>query len=105
MFDDPSEGIDTITNFFSGTGEKRDQIVVFASDFGGGLTAEAAITPDQFRIVTAAADASDRFIYNNANGALFFDPTGSRFGASDQVQFAPLVGAPGITSNDIFVGS
>jgi Ca2+-binding RTX toxin-like protein len=100
VFNAPSEGVDTITNFSPDYGV---QIVVSANGFGGGLTAGAAITPEQFRIGTAAADASDRFIYNNANGALFFDPTGSKNCASDQVLFATLVGAPGITSNDIVV--
>jgi Ca2+-binding RTX toxin-like protein len=98
-FNAPTEGVDTIANFILAD----DQIVVSANGFGGGLTAGVAITSDQFRIGTAAADASDRFIYNNANGALFFDPTGSNNGATDQVRFATLVGAPGITNNNIFV--
>ena len=107
LFNTSSEGVDTITNF---SPDYEDQIVVSASGFGGGLTAGPmdlppmqAITPEQFRIGTVAADTSDRFIYNNANGALFFDPTGSTNGASDQVQFATLVGAPVITYNAIVV--
>ena len=105
-FNTPREGVDTITNFFLGDGEPdegRAEILVSASGFRGGLTAGAAITPEQFRLGTVAADTSDRFIYNNANGALFFDPTGSTNGASDQVQFATLVGAPVITYNAIVV--
>jgi Ca2+-binding RTX toxin-like protein len=111
VFNAPTEGVDTIVNFVRSSipPEFGDRIVVSASGFGGGLTVGPtgmplrAITPDQFRLGTAAADASDRFIYNNANGNLFFDPTGSNNGASDQIRFATLVGAPEITSNDIVV--
>ena len=110
VFNAPTEGVDTIVNFVRSSipPEFGDRIVVSASGFGGGLTVgptgmRRAITPDQFRLGTAAADASDRFIYNNANGALFFDRTGSDYGATDQVRFATLVGVPGITSNDIVV--
>ncbi|MBE9139178.1 hypothetical protein IQ254_18585 [Nodosilinea sp. LEGE 07088] len=46
----------------------------------------------------AAADASDRFIYNN-NGALLFDVDGA--GGAAQVQIATLIGAPTITTADI----
>ena len=99
-FNAPTEGVDTIANFIL---VDEDLIVVSANGFGGGLTVGATITPEQFRLGTVATDTSDRFIYNNANGALFFDRTGSDYGATDQVRFATLVGVPGITSNDIVV--
>lgn len=63
-----------------------DTIRVSASGFGGGLTASAAITPAQFVIGSAAVDKSDRFIYNQKTGALFFDSDGT--GEIEQVQFA-----------------
>jgi len=44
------------------------------------------------------ADASDRIIYNNATGQLFFDPDGT--GAAAAVHFATLTGAPAITASD-----
>lgn len=74
---------------------------VSASGFGG-LTENAAITAAQFRIGSAAADASDRFIYNKNTGALFFDSDGT--GADTQVQFGQLSTNLAMTNNDIFVG-
>ncbi|MGF1566683.1 MAG: calcium-binding protein [Nodosilinea sp.] len=92
----PNEGVDTIADFVA----KDDSIRVSATGFGGGLTAGAAISAAQFRLGSIAADASDRFIYNN-NGALFFDVDGA--GGAAQVQIATLIGAPTITTADIIV--
>jgi Ca2+-binding RTX toxin-like protein len=50
---------------------------------------------------TAAADTSDRFIYNQSTGALFFDSDGT--GAIAQVQIATLTTKPVIGFDDIFV--
>lgn len=97
-FNAPNEGIDTIRNFSSAD---FDQIVVSASGFGGGLIAGNTITAEQFRLGSRAADASDRFIYNCNNGALFFDVDGT--GSRSQVQLATLVGIANLSSNDIIV--
>ncbi|NEP56688.1 MAG: hypothetical protein F6K31_06640 [Symploca sp. SIO2G7] len=56
---------------------------------------------DAFTIGSAATKASDRFIYNDTTGALFFDPDGT--GALAQVQFAQLSGGVALTHSDIFV--
>jgi Ca2+-binding RTX toxin-like protein len=66
-----------------------------------GLTPDAAITPEQFILGSAAADANDRFIYNQNTGALFFDEDGK--GGAEQVQFATLTNKPLLTNADIFV--
>ncbi len=68
-FFDSSDGIDTITDF----SVADDTITVYPSGFNGGLTAGAVITPAQFVLGTAAIDKSDRFIYNQKTGGLFFD--------------------------------
>ncbi len=65
------------------------------------LTPGTAITPDQFVIGSAAADASDRFIYNQNTGALFFDSDGT--GETEQEQFATLSTGLAMTNADIFV--
>ncbi len=91
------EGIDLITDFVAAD----DSIRVLATGFGGELVAGATIRAEQFRIGAAAADASERFIYNNTNGALFFDPDG--VGGTAQDQIATLVGAPTINNTDIIV--
>jgi len=96
-FTNLTEGNDTITNFKP----SEDHIEGSASGFGGGLTAGSAITPEQFRLGTAAADASNRFIYNSSTGALFFDRDGT--GTAVQEQFATLTSAPTLSNNDIFI--
>ncbi|NES23297.1 MAG: hypothetical protein F6K41_31360, partial [Symploca sp. SIO3E6] len=96
-FSSPNQGIDTITDFNSTQG---DLIQISANDFGGGLTL-GTLDIDQFTIGSAATQASDRFIYNDTTGALFFDPDGT--GVLAQVQFAQLSGGVALTNNDIFV--
>ena len=63
---------------------------------GGG-----ALNPNAFVVGTAALDADDRIVYNQATGQLFFDADGSGAGAA--VQFATLQGAPIIAANDFTV--
>ncbi|NER53165.1 MAG: calcium-binding protein, partial [Symploca sp. SIO1A3] len=96
-FSSPNQGIDTITDFNSTQG---DLIQVSANGFGGGLTI-GTLDIDQFTIGSAATQASDRFIYNDTTGALFFDPDGT--GALAQIQFAQLSGGVALTNNDILV--
>lgn len=105
-FDDPSQGIDTIKDFVVAD----DTIQIYADKdaayfdygFGAGLTPNAAITNEQFVIGSAAVDASNRFIYNQNTGALFFDQdgTGTNY---DQVQFAQLPTGLAMTNANIFV--
>ncbi|NET56420.1 MAG: calcium-binding protein [Symploca sp. SIO2E6] len=91
------QGIDTITDFNSTEG---DRIRVSASGFGDALTA-GVLDAEEFTIGSAATKASDRLIYNDATGALFFDPDGT--GGLAQVQFAQLSGGVALTNSDIFV--
>jgi Ca2+-binding RTX toxin-like protein len=95
-FNAPNQGVDLITDFVA-----ADSIQVLAKGFGGGLSVGSAIAYGQFRIGAAAADASDRFIYNDTNGNLFFDTDG--LGGAAQVQITTLVGTPAITNADIVV--
>lgn len=64
-----------------------------------GLVPNAPITADQFRVGTAALDASDRFIYDTTTGDLFFDSDGS--GVNAAVQIANLTEAPLLTNTNI----
>lgn len=91
------QDIDTITDF----SVVDDTISISADGFGGGLTAGVPITAAQFKIGSAASDASDRFIYNKNTGALFFDSDG--IGGTAQVQFASLSTGLAITNADISV--
>ena len=90
-------GINTIADFVVAD----DTIFVDASVFTGGLTPGAEITAEQFVMGATASDASTRFIYNDANGALFYDADGT--GATEQVQFLTLSNKAFIANNDIFV--
>jgi Ca2+-binding RTX toxin-like protein len=91
-----SDRIDVITDFVA----VDDTISISAAGFGGGLV-KGALPSSQFILGAAAGDASDRLIYNQTTGALFFDIDGS--GATAQVQIATLAGRPALSSRDILV--
>lgn len=93
------QGIDTITDFVAAD----DVIDVDNFGFKGGLTPYAFITADQFRTGANAQDSSDRFIYNQSTGALYFDSDG--VGGTNQTQFAKLSTNLTLTNQDIYVSS
>lgn len=68
--------------------------------FGGGLTA-GGLPAAAFALGSAAADASDRFIYNQSTGALLFDVDGT--GATAAVQIARFVNLPTLSADDIVI--
>ncbi len=87
--------VDTIVKFQAG-----EKIHVAGSAFGG-LSA-GPLAADQFVIGTAAGDEDDRFIYDQATGALYHDPDGT--GSTAAIQFAQM--QPGLvdfTAANIFV--
>ncbi|GFE71566.1 Calx-beta domain-containing protein [Chroococcus sp. FPU101] len=96
-FSRTNEGIDRITDFTAGD----DLIVVKASGFGGGLTANDVLKSNQFIIGSSATTTTQRFIYNNATGALLFDRDGT--GTAAAIQFATLNTGLALTNEDIFV--
>lgn len=87
--------VDLIADFQAGIDRIELDDSVFAGLGLGTLSASA------FVVGSAAQDADDRIIYDQATGALFFDADGSGAGAA--VQFATLVGAPAIVASDIFI--
>jgi Ca2+-binding RTX toxin-like protein len=50
----------------------------------------------RFTLGTSATTSSQRFIYNDKSGALFFDADG--VGGTAQVRLAQLVGNPALTN-------
>ncbi len=98
VFNSFNEGIDRIINFNA----TNEVIRVSAAGFGGGLSA-GVLSANQFRIGASATTSSQRFIYNSATGALFFDRDGSG-GAFTQVQFAQLSGGLSLTNSNFVVG-
>ncbi|HSV72022.1 MAG TPA: Calx-beta domain-containing protein, partial [Methylibium sp.] len=65
------------------------------------LGAPGALLASAFRAGTAATDADDRVIYDQATGRLFYDADGS--GAGAQLLFAQLNAGVAVTVNDLFV--
>jgi Ca2+-binding RTX toxin-like protein len=95
-FNSPTEGMDTITDF----SVVDDIIQVAKAGFDGGLK-RGTLKADQFVIGSSAQDRSDRFIYNQSTGALFFDVDGT--GRSGPVQIATLSTGLAMTRNNIHV--
>jgi Ca2+-binding RTX toxin-like protein len=95
-----NNGIDRITDFTTGT----DKLYVSASLYGGGLAAGVALNSSQLLIGTSstATNANQRFIYNNSNGALYFDRDGS-LGSFSAVQVGTLSNLSSLTTNDFMV--
>jgi Ca2+-binding RTX toxin-like protein len=87
--------IDTVTDF----SVVNDTIWIDNAVFWG--LASGALAASAFSIGAAAADASDRIIYNAATGALMFDADGAGAGAA--VQFASLAAGVALTNADFLV--
>jgi Ca2+-binding RTX toxin-like protein len=79
--------VDAIADFAAGTDKIRLDDSVFTALVPGALGANA------FVVGSAAADASDRIVYNQATGQLFYDADGSGAGAA--FLFATL--GPGVS--------
>lgn len=90
-------GVDSITDFNS----LFDTIAIKASGFGGGLIANSPLKNGQFYIGTKATTFDHRLIFDQSNGALFFDQDGA--GLMGQIQIASLGAGTVITSSDVFV--
>jgi serralysin len=87
--------IDVITDFSA-----ADDTILLENAIFTGLAA-GALGASAFVVGSAAGDADDRIIYNQATGALLFDADGNGAGAA--VQFAQLLGAPVLTASDFIV--
>lgn len=96
-FNTINQGIDRITDF----NVIDDTITVSAVGFGGGLVAGTVIAASQLLIGTSATTASQRFIYDHATGAFFFDSDG--VGSAASVRLANLNAGLALTNADIFV--
>ena len=104
---DATLNVDTITDWDAGG--IQDKILLDKDIFLslGQVTVTTALDPTMFVKGTAALDDNDHIIYDQATGALYYDPDG--IGSAAQVQFATLntvtgthPGA-GLTATDFFV--
>ncbi len=86
---------DTITDFRS-----TDQITVSRRGFSAGLR-EGTIAANAFMLGSRAQDGSDRFIYDQRSGNLYFDADGT--GTAAQIWVARLANRAAIGSSNIGV--
>ncbi|MDO8352173.1 MAG: calcium-binding protein, partial [Aestuariivirga sp.] len=87
--------IDTISDYFAPYDTMRLDDAIFSALAAGTLSSAA------FRIGSAAADASDRIIYDAATGAVYYDSDG--IGGNAAQQFATLSIGLSLTNSDFFV--
>jgi cyclophilin family peptidyl-prolyl cis-trans isomerase len=93
-----SKNVDTITDFSSGTDKIQLASAIFSQlGFTGSPGSDAF-----FYAGSTAHDSTDRVLYDQTNGALYYDADGS--GVLAAVQFAVLVGMPVIQYLDFQVG-
>jgi Ca2+-binding RTX toxin-like protein len=98
-FEPPAAG-DTITDFDAAEG---DRFVISASGFDVALD-EGALSSDKFLFGdgVVASDSDDYFLYDTADGSLYFDADGSGSDAAP-VLVASLDGIPTLEADDIVV--
>jgi serralysin len=90
-----SGNVDALLDFQSGT----DRIYLDHTVFGG--LAQGTLSSDNFHIGSAAADANDLIIYDQAKGALLYDADGSGAGAA--ILFANVHDGLNLAASDFAV--
>ena len=88
--------VDIVSGFQSGVDRIALDDAIFTQ-----LNSPGALNLNAFHTGTAAADASDRIIYDNFTGRLFYDADGT--GGTAAVLFATLQGAPVLAASDFVV--
>ncbi|TFF22006.1 hypothetical protein E3C22_15265 [Jiella endophytica] len=90
-----TNNVDTITDFGTGNDTIHLDDAVFTA------LAAGALSDDAFTIGTAATDADDRIIYDQATGHLLYDADGNGAGAA--IHFATLDPGLNLTADDFLV--
>ncbi|MFN6567930.1 MAG: DUF4347 domain-containing protein [Dendronalium sp. ChiSLP03b] len=97
LADSRTGGYDTVTDFTVG----EDTIFVSKAEFGLSQSQDTVLEESLFRLGTSATTASDRFIYNQTTGNLFFDKDG--VGGTAQVQIAQFSNQAMLTNTNFTV--
>ncbi|BAY27535.1 hemolysin-type calcium-binding region [Calothrix sp. NIES-2100] len=97
LTDTRTGGYDIITDF----SVADDTLFISQAEFGLSQSPDTSLDPSLLRLGASATAASDRFIYNQTTGNLFFDADG--IGTATQVQIAQLSNKEQITSVNIIV--
>jgi Ca2+-binding RTX toxin-like protein len=87
--------VDRISDFAAGDMIELSEAIFDQIGAGGPLQADA------FHFGTAAGDADDRIVYDDATGRLFYDADGD--GAGAQVLFARVAAGTVLTNSDFLV--
>ena len=93
---------DTISDFTSGTDKLQFSKAIFTGLSGAAL---GDLSSDAFWSgagITTAHDATDRFIYNPTNGALYYDADGNASGSA-AVQVATLGATTPLAFTDLYI--
>jgi Ca2+-binding RTX toxin-like protein len=102
FFLDQSSGVDIISDFAS-----EDKLRIFVGDFGGGLSGSAypgSPLPSSLLVLgTAATNSSQRFVYDNTNGDLFFDVDGN--GSALAVKIATFSNLANLSGSNFAISS
>ncbi|WP_135507428.1 CAP domain-containing protein [Roseovarius aestuariivivens] len=77
------DNVDRIIDFNTNEANEGDKLLMKGSEFGN--MAAGVLAAGQFAQGTAAADANDRFIFDQASGQLWFDADGSGAGAQELI--------------------
>jgi Ca2+-binding RTX toxin-like protein len=96
VFTAPTDRVDRILDFSK---QERDQILLVSNGFTG-LKA-GNVKQKQFVLGNKAKDKNDRLIYNQKNGALFYDADGK--GGTAQVRIATFANKPALGVSDFIV--
>ena len=91
-----ASNVDTITDFEVGTDVISLENAIFTA-----LSATPNLTAAEFVAGAAAGDATDRIIYDDTTGALFYDEDGT--GAAVQQQFAVLSTGLALSETDFVI--
>jgi Ca2+-binding RTX toxin-like protein len=58
---------------------------------------------DNAETLTSATNAASRFIFDKANGQLYYDVDGNKAFGKEAVLFAILTGVTNLTADDLFI--
>jgi Ca2+-binding RTX toxin-like protein len=96
----PRSGIDILSDFTTGI----DKISIAANLYGGGLVAGEVLVSNQLLIGASnrANTVTQRFIYKNTTGELFFDGDGS-LGQLSAQKIATLSNLSGLSTSDFLI--
>jgi len=90
-----SGNVDNITDFVIG-----EDAIYLNRDIFTGIAADGVLSQSAYTEGTSARDSSDRIVYDQANGRIFYDPDG--VGGAAQVLFATVTAGTNLEAVDFF---